>query len=55
MPLIGDPERQPVRPFPAEAAPAEVPVEEELAPGVVWGPGAVFGVVEFGVALSGEA
>jgi hypothetical protein len=56
LPLIGDPERHPVRPlpFPAAGVPADVPVVEELAPGEVWPSGAEFGATEFGVALSGE-
>ena len=41
-PVIGDPERQPVKPLPAAAAEvAEVPAVE-LVPGVVWLPGAWF-------------
>jgi hypothetical protein len=58
---MGDPERQPTIPVPfpvpvAEAPVGEVPGVGELAPGVVWFPGAWFGVAEFGAgeALSGE-
>jgi len=55
-PVIGDPERQPVKPLPAAAAEvAEVPAVE-LVPGVVWLPGAWFGGAEFvtGVLVSSE-